>query len=245
MSSGLPTSPQIPLDEESKQLTAFIVPQGKFRLTVSLMGLKPLGDYFGMNTKSLCEGKNEGNLKSVDDTLGGAKDARTLRPKLRNFLETCREQGITLNLDKIKIGRNVEFRGFEIECGIDDESGEYKTHIWPSKIAINKVNTFQPPESKRELQRFLGLVNCFKSWSTKLTAKTTKMREALKKGIHYKLTDEVRKEFEDVKAEIKDSGFLQPYDPERKVYVQTDASKLGLGYVCTKLRGTRGKGERK
>ena len=60
---------QIPLDEESKQLTAFIVPQGKFRFTVSPMGLKPSGDYFGMNTKSLCEGKNEGNPKSVDHTL--------------------------------------------------------------------------------------------------------------------------------------------------------------------------------
>ena len=129
---------------------------------------------------------------------------------------------------QFKIGRQVEFRGFEIECDID-ESGEYKTHIYPSKIAINKVSTFQPPETKRELQRFLGLVNCFKAWSTKLTAKTTKMREALKQGIHYKLNDEVRKEFEDVKAEVKDSGFLQPYDPSRKVYVQTDASKLGLG----------------
>ena len=137
-----------------------------------------------MNTNSLCKGKNEGNLKSVDDTLGGAKDSRSLRPKLRNFLETCMRQSITLNPDKFKIGRHVEFGGLEIECDIDDESGEYKTHIWPSKIAINKVSTFQPPESKKELQRFLGLVNCFKSWSTKLKAKTTKMREAMMKGIH-------------------------------------------------------------
>ena len=61
---------------------------------------------------------------------------------------------------------------------------------------MNEVNTFQPPETKKELQRFLGLVNCFKAWSTKLTAKNSKMREALKEGIKYKLNEEVKKEFE-------------------------------------------------
>ena len=121
-----------------------------------------------------------------------------------------------------------------MECDID-ESGEYKTHIYPSKISMNKVSTFQPPETKKELQRFLGLVNCFNAWSTKLTAKTSKMREALKQGIKYKLNVGVKKEFQGVKAEIMDSGFLQPYDPSRKVYVQSDASKLGLGYVLYQI----------
>ena len=87
------------------------------------MGLKPSGDYFGMNTKSLCKGKNKGNLKSVDDTFGGAKNSKELKPKIRNFSETCREHKITLNPDKFKIGRHVEFGGFELECDID-ESGE-------------------------------------------------------------------------------------------------------------------------
>ena len=74
-----------------------------------------------------------------------------------------------------------------------------------------------------------------------MTAKTSKMREALKEGIKYKLNEEVKKEFEDVKAEIMDSGFLQPYDPSRKIYVQTDVSKLGLGYVLYQIEGDRRK----
>ena len=49
---------QIQLDEASKKLIAFIVPLGKFKFTVSPMGLKPSGDYFGMNAKNLTEGKN-------------------------------------------------------------------------------------------------------------------------------------------------------------------------------------------
>ena len=48
-----------------------------------------------------------------------------------------------------------------------------------------------------------------------------------------------------MKNEIKDSGFLQPYDPERKVYVQSDASRIGLGYVLFQIDGDkRKKGEK-
>ena len=64
---------------------------------------------------------------------------------------------------------------------------------------MNKVDKFPEPKTKKKLQRFLGLVNIFKSWSTKLTAKSSKMREALKKGIKYEFNEEISKEFEDIK----------------------------------------------
>ena len=144
-----------------------------------------------MKTKSLTEGKNEGNLKYVDDTLGGAKDDREMDVRVTNFLPTCRENKITLNPDKFQISRHVEFGGFELECEID-ESGNYKTHIYPSKVAINKVDKFPEPKTKKQLQQLLGLVNVFKLWSTKLTAKSGKMREALKKGIKYKFNEEIK-----------------------------------------------------
>ena len=62
------------------------------------------------------------------------------------------------------------------------------------------------------------------------------MREALKQGIKYELNEEIKKEFEEIKKEIMDSGFI---------YVQTDASKLGLGYVLYQIEGdTSKKGEK-
>ena len=70
-------------------MTAFIVPQGKYKFTVSPMGSKPSGDYFGINTKALTEGKIQ--RTSVDDTLGGASDAGLLEPydqKKKIYVET-------------------------------------------------------------------------------------------------------------------------------------------------------------
>ena len=65
------------------------------------------------------------------------------------------------------------------------------------------------------------------------------MREALKKGINYKFNEEIKMEFEDMKKEIMDAGFLEPYDLKMNIYGQTDASKLGLGYVLYRIEGNR------
>ena len=109
----------------------------------------------------------------------------------------------------------MDFSGFQLECEID-ESGSYKTHIYPSKVSIKKVDKFPEPITKKQLQQFLGLVNVFKSWSTKLTAKSEKIRQALEKGINYKINKEIKEEFKDMKKEIMDARFIEPYDPKKK-----------------------------
>ena len=98
------------------------------------------------------------------------------------------------------MSRNFEFRGFELESEIE-KSGNYKTCIYPSKIAIYIVEKFPEPHTKKQFQQFLGLVNLFKSWSMKLTAKGEKLREALKKGRAYNFNEELKEEFKEIKKE--------------------------------------------
>ena len=120
---------------------------------------------------------------------------------MTNFLQNCRENKITLNPDKFQISRNVEFGVFQLESKID-ESGNYKIHIYPLKIAINNVDKFPEPHTKKQLHQFLCLINVFKSWSRK----SENMREALKKGRDYKFNKDIKKEFEDIKKEISDAA---------------------------------------
>ena len=62
---------QITLKEESKELTTFIIPQGRFAYNATPMGLLPLGDTFNQRTRCLIEGTNACNLISLDDMTGG------------------------------------------------------------------------------------------------------------------------------------------------------------------------------
>ena len=57
------------------------------------------------------------------------------------------------------------------------------------------------------------------------------------KGIKYEFNKEIKKEFEDIKKVRTDAGCLEPYDPKKKIYVKTNASKSGLGYVMYEIEG--------
>ena len=80
---------QIPLAEESRELTTFIIPQGRFTYNVTPKGLQPSGDTFSQQTRCLIEGENTGNLKSLDDQAGGENNTQEMWKRIKNLCETC------------------------------------------------------------------------------------------------------------------------------------------------------------
>ena len=62
-----------------------------------------------------------------------------------------------------------------------------------------------------------------------------KLRAALQKVKGYKFKDELKKDFKDIKKENGYIGFLEPYNPTKKIYIQTDASHSRLGYVLYQM----------
>ena len=55
-----------------------------------------------LETKMLCKVKNVKNLKTVDDTLGEARDDKEVDVMVKNFLNVCWAKNITLNPDKFQ-----------------------------------------------------------------------------------------------------------------------------------------------
>ena len=73
---------QVPLEEGSKDLTTFIVPQGRFCFNVLPMGMKPSSDYFNPATKMLEEGEQKYDSKIVDNVSGAAAIATGIKELL-------------------------------------------------------------------------------------------------------------------------------------------------------------------
>ena len=126
---------QIKLDDESSQLTTFLIPQGRHRYTRAPMGLNASGDEFCHRSDIALQGLT-GVTKLVDDILIQAPDQQTLLQRIRSVLSRAREHGMTISMKKLQMGTTVKFAGFIVSSD----------GIKPNPDKIKAIRDFPPPK---------------------------------------------------------------------------------------------------
>ena len=97
---------QVPLAEESRDLTTFITPWGRYHHKRLMMGLVSAGDEYNIHGDVALTTANVGNtLKMVDDILLHDVTLESHILRVKKFLQTCRSAGITLNKSKFNFCR--------------------------------------------------------------------------------------------------------------------------------------------
>ena len=141
---------QVPLEEESIELTAFLLADGKWVYLVAPMGLISSSDEFNIRSDAaVMDLLNLWLLKIVDDMAIQGTTLQEVLRRLRMVLDRCRKAGIKLSLSKLKVSRSIKFAGFIIcSDGIRPD---------PSKLAA--IRQFPTPTSVTDLRSFLGLAN--------------------------------------------------------------------------------------
>ncbi len=212
---------QVPLDEDSADLTTFLLPSGKYRYLKAPMGLKSSNDEFCRRTDPVVRGLSYAS-KLVDDILIQAPDYETLYQRIRVVLERCRETGVTISLRKLKVGENVKFAGHLVTS-----SG-----VFPDPEKIKALESFPTPTNITALRGFIGLANQLANFVPDLSHMMTKMRELLKKDVQFTWLPDHEKEFQSVKRLLTSDMLVKSFDPSLPTELLTDASKLyGLGYM--------------
>ena len=211
---------QIPLSKRSREYFTFLTPQGKFRYTVCPMGFNASGDYFCQVTDRALWGI-PGIKKEVDDILGQGINNKELAEQLRQVLQRCSDNNITLSRKKMQVGPLVNFAGFVVsEAGCKPDPGKI--------LALKKV---EAPTNLTELRSFLGAVNQMTAWWPDLSMACHRIRELTEKNTEFQWRPEHEEAFQKVKAILSDTARLAPFDPNKKTELITDASKVGLGFV--------------
>ena len=140
---------QVPLAEESKDLTTFICSLGKFRYTRAPMGFISTGESYNQRSDKALKGLNN-ITKIVDDILIASETYEQHVSDIRELMDRCKANHITLNHKKMMLGRNkVKFAGYTI--------GRDGIEVDPDKIEA--VNKFPTPDTSPDLKRFMGLIN--------------------------------------------------------------------------------------
>ena len=211
---------QVPLDEESRKLTTFYTPHGKFRYLSLPMGYAGSQDIFTQRFGAAVDKFIE--ARATEDCLIAADSEDELLTKVERFFEACRSAGITLNTKKTQSGNSVIFAGYQInEDGAKLDPALYKA-----------IADFPVPKTLTELRSFLGLAQQQAHFTSAISELTGPMHPLLKKSNNWIWTQEMNEAFQKTKKFLSTPAALAFYDHRRETRLYTDASRLnGLGFV--------------
>ena len=141
---------------------------------------------------------------------------------LINFLDICRKNTLTLNLDKMQFRLpQVSFFGHQWSAkGLSSD---------PKKIAA--VKRMDLPRDVNTMRSFQGLVNYLNRFSLHLAEISAPLREICRQDVEFELTESVHVAFSRTKEEISKNVTLPYFNPKSDTTLQTNASKKGLGAV--------------
>ncbi len=219
---------QIPLAEESRRLTTFITPFGRYYFNKLPFGISSAPENFQKQMSRVLEGL-DGVVCQLDDVLvhGPNQDAHDSR--LEAVLKRMESAGVTLNPEKCSFSQTqLKFLGHIVnEKGVSAD---------PEKTAA--VRGMKAPTNVSELRRFLGMVNQLGKFSHNLAELCQPLRELLSKKRSWLWGSDQDLAFCRVKEELSKPTILALYDPLAETKISSDASSFGLGAVILQKSGT-------
>lgn len=219
---------QLPIAEESQELTTFLLPSGTYCYTRLPQGLRISSDEWCRHSENAIRDVPD-KTQLVDDIALWASDFLTLAKNFRLLLLRCKEHGITLNPKKIKVlaipGDSALFCGNIIKVIKDG------LEIHPDPERLSGIRNFPTPKSVSDVKSFMGLACQLGAYHCDIQQCLDKMRQLCKKDVEFLWTAEIDKEFQLAKKILSSDAVVRPFDLEAKTELVTDASRLGLGYA--------------
>lgn len=215
------------LDEESSHLTTFSTMYGRFRFCRLPFGLSCAGDLFQRKIDEVLLGLK--NLENIADDIlvvGYKEDGSDHDEAVEALLKRAREYNLKFGPEKCKLRVTaVPFFG---------EMASRKG-IKPDPKKLEGISKMRIPKDKIQLQSFLGCLNFMSKFSPELSVLVKPLRQLTSANAEFVWTPNHTDVFEKAKRIIKKDCALQYYRPEKKLYIESDASKIGLGAALLQI----------
>ena len=223
---------QIPLEESSREYTAFSVKRGHYQFKRLSFGLKNCPSAFQREIQSVLQKFDEDVLIYIDDILimsHTLEDHINLVERVLNTLETS---GIKINVKKCQFFQDkVDFLGHSIGRNGIAKSAKY----------LDVVRNFPRPQTISELRSFLGLIN----FQRKFVSDCSQIVKPLSRltgadgNSQLNWSTEMDNAFDHLKLEmLKEIELSFPeYSPTvNKLELYVDASAHGAGATLSQLQ---------
>ena len=164
----------------------------------------------------------EGVVNIADDILVFATKYDKFKENVIKFLDRCVEHNLHLNPEKIRI--NVDsvpfFRQTLTKGGLQMDANKWQViQNWPQ------------PKNVKELQSFLGSVNYLSKFIPHFSSFRKPLQDLLKSSNEFVWLEVHDDAFKTLKSTIVKDVTLKYFDSNLPIYIETDASKKGLGVM--------------
>lgn len=212
---------QIPLDARSREVCTINTSKGLYQMLRLPKGMKNSSAIFQRAIEVILK-DIPGVLVYQDDVLLHAPTSDALARRLSAVLNRLDEKDVTINQSKSTLNaKEVKFLGHLISSD----------GIRPDPDIAKKILSCKPPQSKAELESFLGLVNFFGRMIPNFSRIVQPLHHLRKKDVTFEWASEHNDAFNRLLHLMAKEPVLVSYDLAQPVTLATDASEKAIGAV--------------
>lgn len=224
----------IPIATEDIHKTAVITPFGLFEFTRMPFGLRNAGQSFQRFMHQVLKGLSF-VFVYIDDILVFSKTPEEHKEHLRILFSRLREYGLRIKASKCLFGvSSLNFLSYEIS----------KDGIKPSYEKIKSITEFPQPQTIKQSQRFLGMINYYHRFIPNLARKLAPIYSHLalfqrssRKNQKFTWPDFCVNAFSEAKESLANATLLNFPKSNAKLSLISDASNTDVGAVLQQLDG--------
>ncbi|XP_043206059.1 uncharacterized protein K02A2.6-like [Amphibalanus amphitrite] len=221
---------QLPLHKDSRHLTCFITPFGRFRMKRLPFGISIAPEVYQRRMNLLLEGI-EGVACYMDDVLVFGASEEEHDKNLKQVLKRMKSEGLTLNQSKCHLRqKRLKYLGHIVsEDGVE---------VDPAKVAA--IQALKRPSNVKEVKQLLGMVNYVGRFIPQLAETLRPLNDLLRRDHHWTWDVPQEQALEAVKRLVSEAPVLAIFDPNLPTVLAADASSYGMGGALFQDHGDAG-----